>query len=271
MSRRQKKRPPEIPPWEEEFNSKAGDALPLLNQVRDIARSDSALERDLTRDELAVRLELARRLLDETPPEALQDAWMVLDPGYSMDMDPWLHDLPHALAGAGLIDPAVDLGRRLSEAFPGEGFETDVVRVLAEAGRGGEAIQSAVKLMDGRCTAPDRLAAVGEIMAVIGEAEKAFILYRQASLLEDDPRQRRAYLDLEIPLLRRLGRVGEANAIEAILPALDRFPSGEDASPSDDFWALDPVDPPPKPRRNDPCPCGSGKKYKKCCGQEAGI
>ena len=21
--------------------------------------------------------------------------------------------------------------------------------------------------------------------------------------------------------------------------------------------------------RNDPCPCGSGKKYKKCCGQHA--
>jgi hypothetical protein len=24
--------------------------------------------------------------------------------------------------------------------------------------------------------------------------------------------------------------------------------------------------PPPTPGRNDPCPCGSGKKYKKCCG-----
>jgi len=23
------------------------------------------------------------------------------------------------------------------------------------------------------------------------------------------------------------------------------------------------------PGRNDPCPCGSGKKYKKCCGREA--
>ena len=23
---------------------------------------------------------------------------------------------------------------------------------------------------------------------------------------------------------------------------------------------------PPKIGRNDPCPCGSGKKYKKCCG-----
>src|SRR5690606_1227925 len=25
----------------------------------------------------------------------------------------------------------------------------------------------------------------------------------------------------------------------------------------------------PKVGRNDPCPCGSGKKYKKCCGQAA--
>ncbi|MCG2879304.1 SEC-C domain-containing protein, partial [Obesumbacterium proteus] len=23
----------------------------------------------------------------------------------------------------------------------------------------------------------------------------------------------------------------------------------------------------PQVGRNDPCPCGSGKKYKKCCGQ----
>jgi len=23
-----------------------------------------------------------------------------------------------------------------------------------------------------------------------------------------------------------------------------------------------------KPGRNDPCPCGSGKKYKKCCGRD---
>jgi preprotein translocase subunit SecA len=23
----------------------------------------------------------------------------------------------------------------------------------------------------------------------------------------------------------------------------------------------------PDPGRNDPCPCGSGKKYKKCCGR----
>lgn len=30
---------------------------------------------------------------------------------------------------------------------------------------------------------------------------------------------------------------------------------------------LDPYKAPKVPRPNDPCPCGSGKKYKKCCGR----
>ncbi|HUB10215.1 MAG TPA: SEC-C metal-binding domain-containing protein [Myxococcales bacterium] len=30
--------------------------------------------------------------------------------------------------------------------------------------------------------------------------------------------------------------------------------------------AMKPYVAPPKPGRNDPCPCGSGKKYKRCCG-----
>jgi len=42
--------------------------------------------------------------------------------------------------------------------------------------------------------------------------------------------------------------------IEPLLPR-------SDWSPSQPFRA------PPKVGRNDPCPCGSGKKYKKCCGQ----
>ncbi len=30
-----------------------------------------------------------------------------------------------------------------------------------------------------------------------------------------------------------------------------------------------PVKAAPRIGRNDPCPCGSGKKYKKCCGRDA--
>jgi len=29
---------------------------------------------------------------------------------------------------------------------------------------------------------------------------------------------------------------------------------------------VDPIHAETAPGRNDPCPCGSGKKYKKCCG-----
>jgi len=29
---------------------------------------------------------------------------------------------------------------------------------------------------------------------------------------------------------------------------------------------VEPIKADEKTRRNDPCPCGSGKKYKKCCG-----
>jgi uncharacterized protein YecA (UPF0149 family) len=31
---------------------------------------------------------------------------------------------------------------------------------------------------------------------------------------------------------------------------------------------VDPLQADTAPGRNDPCPCGSGKKYKKCCGTD---
>jgi len=34
---------------------------------------------------------------------------------------------------------------------------------------------------------------------------------------------------------------------------------------------VEPIKSGAKPERNDPCPCGSGKKYKKCCGQGEGT
>jgi len=42
---------------------------------------------------------------------------------------------------------------------------------------------------------------------------------------------------------------------------------GEDEEPLPP--PVEPIHADQKPDRNDPCPCGSGKKYKKCCGSEA--
>lgn len=41
---------------------------------------------------------------------------------------------------------------------------------------------------------------------------------------------------------------------------------GEDEPPLPE--PVKPIHGQPQPGRNDPCPCGSGKKYKKCCGRK---
>jgi hypothetical protein len=49
------------------------------------------------------------------------------------------------------------------------------------------------------------------------------------------------------------------------LRSLNRTPNYP-ANPYDPYYLQEPyVRPEPKVGRNDPCPCGSGKKYKKCC------
>lgn len=61
-----------------------------------------------------------------------------------------------------------------------------------------------------------------------------------------------------------------------ILPMIRRhcemFPGihrrGKGPSASDDFTAL-PAENRPRTGRNDPCPCGSGRKYKLCCARHA--
>ncbi len=40
---------------------------------------------------------------------------------------------------------------------------------------------------------------------------------------------------------------------------------GEDDEPLPS--PVEPIKSDEKPNRNDPCPCGSGKKYKQCCGK----
>ena len=42
---------------------------------------------------------------------------------------------------------------------------------------------------------------------------------------------------------------------------------GEDEEPLPP--PVEPVKSDAKPKRNDSCPCGSGKKYKQCCGKNA--
>ena len=63
----------------------------------------------------------------------------------------------------------------------------------------------------------------------------------------------------------------DRDAMQRFVMDYNRRPLGRgDPEPAeDDAWPVGSpiVNPSPKVGRNDPCPCGSGKKYKKCCGQ----
>ena len=52
----------------------------------------------------------------------------------------------------------------------------------------------------------------------------------------------------------------------------NRTRSVDDLQDEEDLIAntpkVEPIKADGKPKRNDPCPCGSGKKYKKCCEQK---
>jgi len=108
-----------------------------------------------------------------------------------------------------------------------------------------------------------------------------------ASCLLDFPRERHRALLLEFIEAFPEERVCDVEEVEAA------FADGTDAPAWSDFadpwnfydpaemdlreakWAEEEASTPyvretPKIGRNDPCPCGSGKKYKRCCGAESG-
>ncbi len=55
---------------------------------------------------------------------------------------------------------------------------------------------------------------------------------------------------------------------ETDLEALDKFLLS-DLAPAESMRPSEPLRRSAKVGRNDPCPCGSGKKFKKCCGKAA--
>jgi len=69
-------------------------------------------------------------------------------------------------------------------------------------------------------------------------------------------------------MLRELGLAHEAEAEPVAAPQMPLPLDGIEPVEDDDWTdGLPIVNSSPKIGRNDPCPCGSGKKYKKCCGR----
>jgi hypothetical protein len=100
--------------------------------------------------------------------------------------------------------------------------------------------------------------------------------------LEVFPELRRAYADgLVEPEAMGPSELDEVEAAprgSELEKTRDRYPPIDDAGDAMSWWGRftrapkpagpdEPYRAPPKVGRNEPCPCGSGKKFKKCCGR----
>ena len=228
----------------------------LCQEIRLVLKLDSEEEeyRDCDPDALRAQLDLARRVKEWGSREDL--GVEVLDELCEFEIENWLRDLVSDLAGLEMIDEAADLAAGMAEILDEASFLTDRAFILANGGRDHDARAQAEALLERFPGDPQRIAEAGEVLEILGDVRRAEAVYRRAlrvAFLE--PERKEAILRL-VPLLRRQGRHAEARLLE----------EDELRSRTHGGSAVIPVRPAPKVGRNDPCPCGSGRKHKKCCG-----
>ena len=208
----------------------------------------------------------------------------------AVDVGWWLGEIPFALARFGMVDEAAELCARMAAVREVEYFLGDRAVILAEAGRREEALRQVEKNL---ARFPEdawvRIKA-GDVYRELGDAAAAEAAYRYALDMTpaDDPNDARdGAVERLICILDETGRSEEANALiesekaRVALEAVSETPEDREnedskwlnAAPSPDYVpspsAVSPgtmVRREPKVGRNDPCPCGSGKKFKRCCG-----
>jgi len=183
----------------------------------------------------------------------------LLERAVDADLLSYLVELPRSLADATMVDAGLELASALSSLAP-ESFLGDRAVILARAGRREEALGQIAHNLESLTADAGVLLDAAEAYSALGDDERAEALLRQALDSTEDPHDRADVIALLADFLLKHGRAPESAALLAEARASLR--------------AADPGAPLPKNLgapatsavgRNDPCPCGSGKKYKKCC------
>jgi tetratricopeptide (TPR) repeat protein len=230
-----------------------GLSLALLRRLDEVA--DRGFEDGLEPAELVADAELALAIAARCDAEQLEEL-------LASDLMPpeWLLELPTALGRAGLIDEAVavaDAFAALDDLAAGS-FARDAARVLAEAGRREEAL---VRVEEETRSFPDdpwAYITAGDVHRELGDADAAEDAFRTAVTLARRDGLAADLLGamsrLAALLSEQPGREDEADAIARESERMERAAYGGSRLVG------------PKVGRNDPCPCGSGRKHKRCCG-----
>jgi hypothetical protein len=182
------------------------------------------------------------------------------------DVCGWLMGLPFELARHGLVEEAAHLGAQWAAVTEAENFLSDRAVLLAEAGRRDEALSQVQDNLNRWPTDPWVLIKGGDVHDCLGDTAQAEALYRQGLAYAGEDRYTRlGALERLLPLLDDLGRSAEADALDAAEEQREKAERVVAQAEAAGAETVPTVRTTPKIGRNDPCLCGSGKKYKKCC------
>lgn len=182
-------------------------------------------------------------------------------------VNPWLGDLPRHLSDAGLWDDAASLSSRLREVVMGPHLSFHLPLILARAGQRDDALEQLDTNLAEHPDDPDMLVPAAEAALALGDLERAEACCREAlgwagSGLEERER-------IVVALTQILASQGRPEAIAALGREEQSFRQRLEQQRAQAMGLVGPEPyrrETPKVGRNEPCPCGSGKKYKKCCG-----
>jgi tetratricopeptide (TPR) repeat protein len=177
----------------------------------------------------------------------------------------WLCDLPLELSLAGRAEEGLRLGERLHAILRHPPILFTVPLLLSLAGRPGEALDHLERNLAEYPDDPLMLLRAGEAFHALGDLSRAEEAYRDAlRWVGDDTEARREIVSGLERVLRALGRE------DAVAELLDTERREQERRRQERPWAWQPPyrRQSPKVSRNASCPCGSGKKAKRCCGTE---
>ncbi len=206
------------------------------------------------------RLETLLKRVEQSEGGDLKERLNMIGERHSYDFGFWLVQLPMDLSGQGYVDQAVEVIRRFVFVDPGN-MLGDLGWILASHGRCAEALTQAEQNLKQLSDDPWVIIKAGDVYDQCGQPEKAVELYKHALEMDEDQYTRDGAWERLIPLCERLGKHEEAEGLTRMARQgrwadIDSRPSVNSARRV-------------KTGRNDPCPCGSGKKYKKCCLNES--
>ena len=252
----------------------------FIEELDEKLKRYEGLRGDIYKESLREQYDLAKRFYGLLlRPDGSPDSQLFEDIAMSMDADVrgWIVEIPFALADhASMVDEAVEIGNLFAELHSPDNFFGDIAVILAEAGRREEAFERISKNLERFHDDAWIIIKAGQAYQILKETDKAIEFYKRAyGMTSPLSYDRDGVLERLVPLLRELGREAGADALveseeraeKARQEKYKRYErEGTNSSPVVEKQKPIPVIS-KKIGRNEPCPCGSGKKYKKCCGK----